>query len=222
MNDCMNTEVRDALPDLALGRLGKLDVATMSAHVETCGECRAELALMRQVRDSAPLVPRMNPVRIAAASPPYAGAAPVARTAASRDGRSMWRLSLMAAAALVVFAIGGLSIRGGEDKVPDAAPQRDVAAAPAAPANALAPVVGAGASTTLPASPAMPAAPAASSRAPVIGERLVVSLSLVGGTQDLSEAQLESLLSDLEGMESLPSEEPESVTHSVENFEGGT
>ena len=219
MNDCMNTEVRDALPDLAHGRLGKLDVATMSAHVETCGDCRAELALIQQVRHSAPFAPRMNPESIAAAIPPYAGAATMARTAASRDGRSMWRLSLMAAAALVVFAIGGLSIRGGEDKVPDAAPHRDVASAPA---NALAPDVGAEDSTTLPASPAMTAAPAASSRAPVVGERLVASLSLVGGTQDLSEAQLESLLSDLEGMESLPSEEPQSVTHSVENFEGGT
>ncbi len=219
MNDCMNTEVRDALPDLAHGRLGKLDVATMSAHVETCGDCRAELALMQQVRDSAPFAPRMNPESIAAAIPPYAGAATMARTAASRDGRSMWRLSLMAAAALAVFAIGGLSITGGEDKSPDAGPQRTVASAPA---NTLAPDVGAGASTAVPASPTMTAAPAASPPALMVGERQVASLSLVGGTQDLSEAELEALLSGLDRIETLPSAEPHSVTYSVENIEGGT
>ena len=52
MTECINTEVREALPDLLNGRLSALDTATMNAHVESCAECRAELELLREIRDS--------------------------------------------------------------------------------------------------------------------------------------------------------------------------
>ena len=57
MNDCVNAEARDALPDLLHGRLSELDTATMKAHVESCADCRAELELMRAVRSSARITP---------------------------------------------------------------------------------------------------------------------------------------------------------------------
>jgi len=57
MNDGVNAEFRDALPDLLHGRLNALDRATLTAHVESCADCRAELALLGEARASAP-VPR--------------------------------------------------------------------------------------------------------------------------------------------------------------------
>ena len=109
MNDCVMTEVRDALPDLAHGRLSELDTATMSAHVESCADCRAELALLREVRDSAPLAPAMDAARIASVLPPYGGAAIVRHLPAEPVRKSAWRYSLLAVSAAAVFVIGGLT-----------------------------------------------------------------------------------------------------------------
>ena len=52
----------------------------------------------------------------------------------------------------------------------------------------------------------------------VTGETQVASLSLVGSTQDLSDADLEQLVSDLDGLDALPAAEPQSVTPSVEDI----
>jgi hypothetical protein len=38
----------------------------------------------------------------------------------------------------------------------------------------------------------------------------------------LTETELETLLAELDGMESIPAAEPQSVTLSVEDIEGGT
>ena len=73
MTECINTEVREALPDLLNGRLSVLDTATMNAHIEACAECRAELELLREIRGSR-IVPRMDAARIASAIAPYGGA----------------------------------------------------------------------------------------------------------------------------------------------------
>ena len=77
MTECINTEVREALPDLLNGRLSVLDTATMNAHIEACAECRAELELLREIRGSR-IVPRMDAARIAAAIAPYGGSSVVA------------------------------------------------------------------------------------------------------------------------------------------------
>jgi hypothetical protein len=50
------------------------------------------------------------------------------------------------------------------------------------------------------------------------GETQVASLSLVGSTQDLSDADLEQLVSDLDGLDALPAAEPQSVTPAVEDI----
>ena len=67
MSECVNAEVKEALPDLLNGRLSALDTATMNAHVESCADCRAELELLRQAKTSTLLAPRMDAAKIAAA-----------------------------------------------------------------------------------------------------------------------------------------------------------
>jgi hypothetical protein len=49
-------------------------------------------------------------------------------------------------------------------------------------------------------------------------ETQVASLSLVGSTSDLSDADLELLVAELDAMESLPAEEPQSFTNTVEDI----
>lgn len=219
MNDCVMTEVRDALPDLLHGRLSELDTATMMAHVESCPECRAELALLREVRSSAPLAPVMDAARIASSLPRYGGAAVMRALPAKPERKTTPRFAMLAAVAAIVVALGGVavtSLRNANDEVPTSA------VASATPSAATPSTVAA--ETIAPARSALgQSVTKEPTRVAVTPARKqVASLSFVGGTQDLSDSELETLLAELDGMETLPAAEPQSVTLSVEDIEGGT
>jgi hypothetical protein len=194
--------VRDALPDLLHGRLSALDTATMKAHVESCAECRAELELLREVKASAPIAPTLDYSRIAASLPAYAGVE-VSAPSRTHVRPSFRNIALIAASAVVAFT--GWSLTRSSDFTRSVLSPSAVASAPAA-------VV---ASPT-----AAVTSPAVSKPATelVKGETQVASLSLVGSTQDLSDADLEQLVSDLDGLDALPAAEPQSVTPSVEDI----
>jgi anti-sigma factor RsiW len=204
VTDCVNREAREALPDLLHGRLSALDTATMNAHVESCTACRAELELLREIRSSAPLAPSLDYARIAASVPAYGGAA-VAIPSRPSIRAGLRNIALIAASAVVAFT--GWSIaRPGDDARAVVSPAA-VASAPVAPAPS-------------PATSVATTSPGVSTPATEIvqGETQVASLSLVGSIQDLSDADLEQLVSDLEGLDALPSAEPQSVTLSVEDI----
>lgn len=70
MGDCINTEIRDALPDLIHERLDTRARARVEAHVAACSDCAAELALVRRAASVLALgAPRMDAQRIAARLP---------------------------------------------------------------------------------------------------------------------------------------------------------
>src|SRR3954470_9738009 len=101
MNDCMNAEVRDALPDLMHGRLSDLDKVTMGAHVETCADCREELRLLQEIRASAPIAPRIDVTRIVAAlpvaMPTVADQLVVSASVRVRRSSGLWKMAAVAA-----------------------------------------------------------------------------------------------------------------------------
>lgn len=204
MNDCLNVEVRDALPDLLHGRLSELDTATMKAHVESCAECRSELEIMREASASALLAPRMDVSRIASAIAPYGapgvstGPTPIIRRAPV----------LRVAAMVLVLGVAGWGLSTMTEK-PAAAVRQTTASSPVATA----------ARNTESAVNEAPA-PAGSVSIVKAGEQevQVASLSLVGSTSDLSDAQLEQLVAELDGIETLPSAEPQSITIIDEDF----
>ena len=197
MNDCVNTEVRDALPDFVNNRLSGLDAVTMKEHIDSCADCQAEVALLREVRASAMLAPKIDASRIASVIPAYGVIRPQ-RTVSRRP----W---LMAAAAAIV-AIGGFAIanrpatNGAAPAVAVVAPSAEVAA----------PVESKSAASV--------STEAVEKPAPK--EIDVASLSLVGSTDDLSDADLESLVAALDGIESVPAAEPGSVTTTVDDIDG--
>lgn len=205
MTECINTEVREALPDLLNGRLSALDTATMNAHVEACAECRAELELLREIRDSR-IVPQMDAVRIASAIAPYAGASVIAPQHVRRSIIS--RLGVLRIAAAAVFVAAGgwaLSTSPYWPASKAAVGERVVAVAPVAATSA----------ASEPAAPGVAAQPAATRAG---AETEVASLSLVGGTDDLSDADLEKLVSDIETIDAIPAAEPQSVTATVDDM----
>ena len=204
MNDCVNADVRDALPDFINNRLSELDAATVREHIESCVDCKAEVELIREARATAFLAPKMDVNRIASALPAYA---PVGSRSIMNGSRRTWAL----AAAAVIVAVGGWAVS--TRQVVDDAP-----AVAVAPATRTAPVEAAAAvkptpSGTVPTTQSQTAATTAK-------EVDLASLSLVGSTDDLSDEDLESLVAALDGIDAMPSAEPGSVTTTVEDIDG--
>ena len=219
MIDCTNAEIRDALPDLMHGRLSELDRITMTAHVESCADCRSELSLLEQVRASAPLAPRMDVAGIVRALPaasPSGGDVLAAATSRSRvRGSILWKLA--AGAALLIT--GTLTFANGRHQ---ADPVNAVAVAPPS-------IIGGGSLAAVVAPTVAPSAssagvavsdPAVSITKPLPPERKVATLSLTGGVKDLSNAQIHALLKDLDNVQGIPAADPEPVTISVDDNEG--
>lgn len=102
MNDCLNIEIREVLPELANGTLSEIERARVQQHLAACGDCSEELAIIRAVRGSA-VAPSVNVARIVAAIPPY-----------RRRRTSMRRVYLELAAACLIGAVGisAFAIRG--------------------------------------------------------------------------------------------------------------
>jgi hypothetical protein len=133
MTECFDPEVRDHLPDLIHGRLGEVDTATMLAHVEACDSCARELALLREVRAAAPVVPRIDVDAIVSALPVVSVPAPAAPVR-----RNFTLLRLVVAASVVIS--GALVLNRQSDvmprlaQAPEQAESASRAPAPAVPA----------------------------------------------------------------------------------------
>ena len=134
---------------------------------------------------------------------------PAYRSAVVRPARTVSPRTWALAAAAAIVAIGGwaASTRSGNE---DVSPVASVA-----PASAPSMVAAESAPAVIPAtSPNQVKTPAKTN------EVTVASLSLVGSTDDLSDADLENLVSALDGIDAMPAAEPGSVTTTVEDIEG--
>lgn len=202
MNDCVDVEVRDALPDFVNHRLSELDATKVREHIESCADCKAEVELIREARATAFLAPRMDVNRISAALPAYT---PVKSHSILTGSRRVWAL----AAAAVIVAIGSfsLSTRQVTNDTPSVA-----VVSPAAQTHP-------GTTTPAPA-PAVVAAASSEKVATDPQQVEVAALSLVGSTEDLSDEDLETLVAALDGIDAVPSAEPGSVTTTVEDIDG--
>ena len=209
MNDCPNADVRDLLPDLLHGRLDAPTRALVESHLEGCADCRAELALLRDLRASLGRTPALNIAAIAAAVPAY--------RAPARRSWVGWRT----AAAITVLAAGGSSLVVMRRNV-SPVPGFDCGGGPVCaqwimdrhpPATATAscrhPCDSAAGCALI--NPGGGVAPARrdSVTAPATDRR---ELALAGGSlTDLSDRELASLLKDIESLDALPSTDVENV-----------
>ena len=98
MRDCSNPEVCDLLPDHLSGTSSEAAHRKIVDHLQVCAKCRAELALLTELRTllRRPLE-TIDPLAIGASIPLY-------RAPRSRS-TSGWRI-----AAMIAFIVGGMSI----------------------------------------------------------------------------------------------------------------
>jgi hypothetical protein len=204
MTDCENVAVRERLPDLLHERLEPRERVLVQRHLAGCAGCAAELALLHRVRRVTAQVPAPEVGAILAALPssPSCGAARVSiATAATAARRGMlrrrstpWRRA--AAAALAAAALVGVVVpvarwqQGRDDARIAVAP---IAAADRGSADDV------HASTQAP-----PVSVALAAGAP--GD--APALSLGGVLTDLSDAELETLIAEIDDVAAVPAAEP--------------
>ena len=190
MNDCPNTEMRDALPDLFRPDMDADERARVEAHVATCAECAAEVALLERVRAEYAGVPaRIDANRVAQALP-------------VRSRRVRW----VASPALRMAATLALLIGGATWYAANTGRSGDSAGSPT---GQVAVVTGQGADSVR----AGAGRTDAGTTMAGAGRRAAVTpgLSLDGSLEDFSDAELQSLLAALDSFEAEVGIEPDAV-----------
>lgn len=196
MIDCPNGDVRDALPDYLHDRLDPARRAEVETHLATCDACRAELALLRDLRATMRRAPEVDVAAIAAAIAPH-------RVVSKRSWVAGWR----AAAAVAAIAVGGTSIALLRSRAPDR--PGDVTPYVRAESTSARDAVPIAAAQPRPEVPAIvrPAPAEEPVRAAANGELAMAS----GAIGELSDRELSALVDDIESLDGLPSTEVEGV-----------
>ena len=105
MNNCMETEIQEMLPDLLHGTLAADTRARVEVHVASCEQCREELEVLRTVKSAAVFAPVINVDQVVRQIPPYQKIVPVVeRPATTRV------VSWLVAATMAIAVIGGGSL----------------------------------------------------------------------------------------------------------------
>ena len=200
MSECTNGDLRDLLPELVNGRLDADTRQRVEAHLASCTECAAELALLRSLRPALLREPVIDAQRIAAAvRAQTAGGADRAPAHAGIGTR--WKVAIAAAALLAVGALGYVA------KVRHELRTQDVAVAPASAS-------GASDTGNAPRAPS-PFAPvhapkrevAVASPAHSVPTTLA-SAGVLENVSDLSDEQVRALTASLDKLSAVPDADP--------------
>lgn len=130
MNECMERELQEMLPDVLHGTVAPGERARVEAHLTACRHCRQELEVLRAVKGAAVFSPTIDVAGIVRQIPPYQIITP----AVERPVRASVMKWLVAAAMALVVVGGGSVVM--QDR--DVAEQPLTAAAPRAHSLALA------------------------------------------------------------------------------------
>lgn len=214
MSDCPRGEVRDRLPDLIHGRLSDAERAEVERHVTTCAECAEELALLRSMRGALSHTPPVDVARITAAVRAAGHQAPSTVRPARR---MLWRAAAIAAALLLGvlgYYVGAMKQRvigpaqvAGIDTAAHTTPAPGPAPAPA-PTTAPVPAPRVEVASTPRHDTAR--SPRPSPAAPSATQQLA-GITFDGGVSDLSTADVQALLDDLDQIQAIPAEDPAPV-----------
>jgi len=189
MTDCQNVTMREALPELLHGRLADGERRLVEAHLVDCVDCTDELAILEAVLASAP-APAVDVTRIVMAIPSYR---PVADAESRVDARS----GVIPMRPRAGWA-SGWSSRSARLQL----------------AAALA-IAAAGISTVAVVKHNGAQQQASVAAVGATAARADQGVALVA-TADLSDAELATLIKDMDSMQALPPAEPEPIAPAVD------
>jgi Putative zinc-finger len=191
MNECVELDLQEMLPDLLHRTLDAHTKARVEAHLAGCASCTEELGVLRTVAEAAVFAPSIDVDRIVRQIPPYAGVPAVVQTPA-RSRIVSW----LVAASLLIVAAGGGSLLMVQQRTPA---QRVAETSPA-----VVPV-------TVPQTP-VALAPTPDVSTPRTGSlQPTHALAIAAGVDALSDGDLRQLMTDMDSFDALPAAEPEPV-----------
>ena len=190
MNECMNSEIQDLLPDLEHGKLAAAVRQKVEAHLAGCESCREDLRVIRTVKSAAVFAPSIDAESVVRQIPPYRMPVP-SKQMPARNRIVEW----LVAATVAVFLVGGGALLSNRQ------PARNVAEIDTTGAQSPASGV------VLPPTPTAPVA----AHTP--------ALSLAADTRELSDGNLQQLMDEMENIDALPNSEPEPV-FAIDTSEG--
>ena len=187
MTDITHDEIRDALPDLLHGNMDADRRSAIENHLRSCAECASELRVLQMVKDAPSFAPMIDAVKVAGAIAPYGGV-PVERPRAATR-----KLQWAVAAAAVILVAGTLMLRGVPSPVSPAVAPNKVASVP----------------VTIPATKSPATARESVTNVPVrtAARELQVATALDG----ISDVGVAQLTRELNGLDGLPSPDPENL-----------
>ncbi|MDQ6768411.1 MAG: zf-HC2 domain-containing protein [Gemmatimonadota bacterium] len=191
MNNCIERDIQEMLPDLLHRRLDATARSRVEAHLTTCAACAEDLEVLRTVQAATVFIPAIDVNRVVGQIPPYSSIVPVAQ-APARSRAVSW----LVAASLAVVVLGGGSLLMIQ-------PRRSVA--PVASVDRTLPPIGASSQSG-----------STGVIAPVAAATPTHSLAMATGVDGLSDTNLRQLMNDMNGFDALPAAEPEPVI-SVDN-----
>ena len=215
MNDCVNAEMRDQLPELLHERLEAGARAVVLAHVESCADCRAELELLRSAR--AVLLagaPRVD-VNYVVEALPKPSASRTSLRAPRRQRWADWRI----AAAVMVLVAGGTSVavlNHGSNPAPSPAATIVTPTVAAVPTAANPAPASSATATDVRESRAPEHAPASTAELATTegatNEAPTAATDVGARLGDLNAQQLQTLLKDIDRLQPVPVTDPDPVT----------
>jgi predicted anti-sigma-YlaC factor YlaD len=191
MNNCIELDIQEMLPDLLHGTLDATAKARVETHLARCAACAEDLEMLRTVKAAAVFIPAIDVNRVVGQIPPYRSIVPAAQ-APARSRAVSW----LVAASLAVVVLGGGSLLMIQ------------------PRPSVAPVASVG--RTLPPVGASSEPGSSGGIAPVGATPPAHALAMATGVDGLSDTNLRQLMNDMNGFDALPAVEPEPVI-SVDN-----
>ena len=105
MNECMECDIQEMLPDLLHRTLGADARARVEAHLAICEQCKEDLEVLRAVKAAAIFAPSIDVDRVVRQIPPYRTIVPEIQLPA-RPRFVSW----LVAASLAIVVLGGGSL----------------------------------------------------------------------------------------------------------------
>ena len=102
MNECIDRDIQEMLPDLLHRTLRSEERERIEFHLATCDSCREELAVLRTVKSAAVFSPAIDVGQIVRQIPPYQRIMPAVE-APARNRVARW----LVAATMALLVVGG-------------------------------------------------------------------------------------------------------------------
>jgi anti-sigma factor RsiW len=200
MTDMTHEQIRDSLPDVVHATIDDGRRREIEEHLRSCAECASEMRVLQMVKDAPSFAPMIDAVKVSSKILPYGG------VPARQVPRNTRRWMLLTAAIAVAVLVAVPLIRSNKMSRSDTLASVEEPASPEQTAALIRDTSRHLPSVVVSERRTVPAVQGTATHTAKAHE-----LQAAVGLDDLSDGSLAQLASDLDGLDGLPSAEPENL-----------